>query len=166
MMEKIAKRNYKKVWRTYVIAAVVAAAAAAVAFIMFGPGISAFHHHDWLGTLPLSQLITLGSIAAAAGIFGIVYWIIVIECMIKQTQKDGANVVLFGMLTLFFNVAAVIAYFIYRSFMIRCPSCGKIARKGSLYCQACGAELERNCSNCGGRVLVGDKFCGTCGHEV
>ncbi|MCI2062977.1 MAG: zinc ribbon domain-containing protein [Eubacteriaceae bacterium] len=167
MLEKIDKRNFKKVWIWYAVAAVIAAvAAAAVLYTVIGTGTAVTHHHDWVELLPLSGRITIASVAAAAGVFGIIYWVIVLECMIKQTRKDGANTMLFGILTLFFNVAAVIGYFIYRSFMIRCPSCGKIAKKGSLYCRSCGAALELNCKNCGSRVLVSDKFCGNCGHEM
>jgi len=167
MLKKIENRNYKKIWKIYAAAAVIAAVAAVAAFfLIIGTNAAVMHHHEWIETLPLAGKITIGSIAGAAGIMGIIYWILVVESMIKQTLKDGANTVLFGILTLFFNVGAVIGYFIYRSFKLRCPVCGKIAAADNQYCAYCGTKLEQKCGNCGERVLVTDKFCKNCGHEI
>lgn len=55
MLEKIDKRNFKKVWIWYAVAAVIAAvAAAAVLYTVIGTGTAVTHHHDWVELLPLS----------------------------------------------------------------------------------------------------------------
>ena len=49
MLEKIDKRNFKKVWIWYAVAAVIAAvAAAAVLYTVIGTGTAVTHHHEYI----------------------------------------------------------------------------------------------------------------------
>ncbi len=47
-----------------------------------------------------------------------------------------------------------------------CPSCGRPARPGDVYCASCGAQLNATCSTCGRGVRPADLFCTGCGAEL
>ena len=61
--------------------------------------------------------------------------------------------------------AAVIAFLITRSFLVRCPECGKYQQSGK-FCRNCGKELPFICKNCGGNIRKNDDFCNNCGKNV
>jgi uncharacterized OB-fold protein len=57
-----------------------------------------------------------------------------------------------------------------------CPSCGRIAQTGDLFCVRCGTSLPQSevqpepdglvCSSCGAGLHEDDQFCAKCGHPV
>ena len=47
-----------------------------------------------------------------------------------------------------------------------CPSCGRPARPGDVYCASCGAQLNATCSTCGRGARPADLFCPGCGAEL
>jgi uncharacterized OB-fold protein len=59
---------------------------------------------------------------------------------------------------------------------LACPSCGRVAQKGDLFCVRCGTSLPQSeaepepdglvCSSCGAELHAGDQFCAKCGHPV
>ncbi|MFQ5895134.1 MAG: adenylate/guanylate cyclase domain-containing protein [Nitrospinota bacterium] len=46
---------------------------------------------------------------------------------------------------------------------MRCPACQHENREGALFCEQCGARLERACPHCGDAVRPGARFCDRCG---
>lgn len=59
---------------------------------------------------------------------------------------------------------------------LACPSCGRPAQAGDLFCVRCGGSLPQSdagsepdgsvCSACGAGLHEGDQFCAKCGHPV
>ncbi len=49
---------------------------------------------------------------------------------------------------------------------MQCTSCGSDNREGVLFCENCGAKLERACAACGAALSPDARFCGACGHSV
>lgn len=57
-----------------------------------------------------------------------------------------------------------------------CPSCGRAAQAGDLFCVGCGTGLPQSgaqpepddlvCTACGAGLHAGDQFCAKCGHPV
>lgn len=91
------------------------------------------------------------------------YWILVTLWMVRRAYLDGANYVLFGFGAFFINLAAVIVYYIYRSFISLCPSCGKLLKKDTEFCVYCGTDLKSTCPKCGVKIDKKYKFCSKCG---
>ncbi len=52
--------------------------------------------------------------------------------------------------------------------MIKCPQCGKEFEEDSLFCDECGAKLEKKifCQECGVQVSDEDAFCQNCGASL
>ena len=49
---------------------------------------------------------------------------------------------------------------------MKCPACAASVRPGLLFCESCGARLERSCAGCGAAIPLGSRFCGMCGVEL
>lgn len=98
-------------------------------------------------------------------VLGAIYWILVVLWMTKRAYLDGANIVIVGIAALLFNIAAVAAYYIYRSLVNRCPSCGKIQKRNAEFCSYCGHNIVKTCSKCGAKIKFTDKFCNKCGNK-
>lgn len=96
-------------------------------------------------------------------LISVAYWIFIILWLVRRAYLDGANYVLFGFGALCLNLAAVIAYYIYRSFSNRCPACGKMQKKDIEFCANCGEAVNTKCSNCGARIHKNDTYCSKCG---
>ncbi len=53
-----------------------------------------------------------------------------------------------------------------------CPTCHKVNKPGTKYCENCGTKLEvaepqvKTCPSCGTVVQEGTKFCSSCGQKV
>jgi hypothetical protein len=57
-----------------------------------------------------------------------------------------------------------------------CPSCGRVAQTGDLFCVRCGTGLPESqvqpkaddlvCYSCGAKLHAVDQFCAKCGHPV
>jgi len=194
MSNKIDNMNFKRKWLIFaVVAIIICVGAALMLYTDFSSRYNTYisssqttqnsstqataekdmdgHHKDIDGffhntSLTTKDKVMIGTSGGLLLLLGICYWLLVLGCMIKQTRKDDANTMLFGLLTLFFNVAAVAAYFIYRGFAPRCPQCGKIQRHGTLFCNSCGAPVSKKCSSCGTKLKVSDNYCTKCGHAV
>ena len=46
---------------------------------------------------------------------------------------------------------------------MNCPKCAAAARSGLLFCEACGARLEKACAGCAATSPLDAHFCGRCG---
>jgi len=96
---------------------------------------------------------------------GVTYWIFVVLWIIKRAYLDGANFVFFGILAFFFNIFAIIAYYLYKSTKKRCASCGKIQKYEAEYCSGCGIPLSKTCNKCGAKIDKNDNYCTKCGEK-
>ena len=46
---------------------------------------------------------------------------------------------------------------------MKCPACTAPVRPGLVFCDSCGARLERACARCAAKSPLGSRFCGMCG---
>jgi len=49
---------------------------------------------------------------------------------------------------------------------VNCPACGFENREDSVFCEQCGAKLERACGSCGTANSPAARFCRKCGHPL
>ena len=110
--------------------------------------------------------IVIGIIGMVLGLLGCAYWLLVFLWILQKTHKYGANPVLFGILTLVFNLGGVIAFFIYKYVSPKCMKCGMIQKKDQEYCVNCGEPMYKECGNCKAHVGKDDKYCSKCGKEL
>lgn len=101
-------------------------------------------------------------VTAAAFLF---YWLLTAAWLYKSAAKTSMNKAMWAVLGLIGNIATVIAFLITRSFLVRCPECGKYQQSGK-FCRNCGKELPFICKNCGGNIRKNDDFCHNCGKNV
>jgi hypothetical protein len=47
-----------------------------------------------------------------------------------------------------------------------CPTCGRVAPNGDVYCGGCGNQLKAVCPACGRETNTADLFCGRCGTRL
>lgn len=154
MADRIDKANFKKIWIVFIIsAAVICLASSVILYTHFSSRLASYdsktsattqeyeHEHDrdhdhdskiesfMENGMNRTDKIMLGVTGTLIGLTGLAYWLIMTFWMIQRSSKDGANQFVFGFLTLFFNIAAVVAYFIYRHFTLRCQACGESVEK-------------------------------------
>ena len=190
MQAKIDNANFKKIWIVFAVTAVIiCVASAAILYTHFDSRISAYEkshsaqitageehehdrdHHNVIESfvhngMNTTDKVIVGVTGTLIGLLGLGYWLLMTFWMIQRSRKDGASPFLFGLLTLFFNIAAVIAYFIYRHFTIRCPDCGKIQKRDAMFCEYCGAPVSHICEECGNKMRISDSYCRKCGAKV
>lgn len=117
-----------------------------------------------LGITPMDKALVMG-VGATALLLAVAARLLLSLWIAQKALKAGINPVLWGLLTLAFCLWGAVAFFIYRSFQHRCPTCGKGQKKDAVHCTNCGTALQETCKNCGNSMNTGDKYCGNCGHS-
>lgn len=112
-----------------------------------------------LGTRTLLLVVGLVLLAIAAG-----YWLLVAGWLYQQAVRSNMNGVLWLLLGLVGNLAAVVLFFLYRHLLfVNCDDCGGWSPKHAGYCRHCGAALGRHCPVCGEAMGRNDHYCSHCG---
>lgn len=112
-----------------------------------------------LGTRTLLLVVGLVLLALAAG-----YWLLVAGWLYQQAVRSDMNGVLWLLLGLVGNLAAVVLFIVYRSVThVACDDCGGWSPKDAGYCRRCGAALGKNCPVCGEPLRRNDCYCSHCG---
>lgn len=116
--------------------------------------------------LTTGEKVLLCITAAISFVLFAIYWLLVLLFVISKSLKTGADPLIFGIITFFFNIGGIITYYIYKHFSNSCRECGKIQRKGSEYCNDCGKILVIKCKTCGAVLKHGDAYCNKCGAKL
>lgn len=106
-----------------------------------------------------------------SGLFGVLlgcaYWLLVAAWLYQQAERVEMSGILWFVLALVGNLAAVLAFNIARGVLrVQCGSCGGWTRKGSTYCSRCGCSLSHSCPSCGAALRQEDDFCSRCGEKI
>ncbi len=132
-------------------------------------------HDDWLENAVLTGRITMPSTAAVVAVsvtallcalLFTVYWLLAALWLYQTAARSAMHPLLWGLLGLVGNLAAVAAFLVVRGFLrVRCPACG-YWQAASPFCGHCGTALEAKCPACGAVVKQNDRFCGACGEKL
>ena len=105
-------------------------------------------------------------IGAIATLFFMLYWILLAFWVYQNARKSKINAVLWGIITLFTNLAGLFIYLIYKQNNQICFKCGAMQNKGNIHCTYCGTKISKTCKSCGAIVSEGDNFCNQCGNSI
>lgn len=94
----------------------------------------------------------------------ILYWLGLAGWMYERSFHDGLYPAIWTPVVFLTNLAGVIAYLIFRSFVPRCAACGHYQLSGD-HCVACGKPFYNECS-CGHKEKAGHAYCSNCGKKI
>ncbi len=106
------------------------------------------------------------AVAALGMLFFMLYWVWLALWVYAQALKSKLNAPMWGIITLFTNLAGLFVFLIYRQGHQTCYQCGTLQNKGNIYCTCCGTRISQSCEACGGLVGNKDAFCKNCGHKL
>ncbi|KMT23386.1 zinc ribbon domain-containing protein [Clostridium cylindrosporum] len=106
------------------------------------------------------------SVAAIIILFFMIYWVLIALWVYGNATKSKLNSTLWGVLTLFTNIAGLFVYLIYKQNNKICFRCYALQGKGNVYCTCCGAKISETCKKCSTVVSLSDNFCKKCGSEL
>ena len=109
--------------------------------------------------------IVLGVYGLLCLLIGIFYWFLIAAWLYQSAEKSSMNGLLWAVLALFFNLAAVLAFLLLRSRKAICHNCGQ-RQNTAEYCRACGAPMQIKCWECGTAVDIRDAYCSHCGKSL
>lgn len=110
--------------------------------------------------------VALKIVAAVVALFFMIYWVLLALWVYEHARREKLNAPLWGIVTLFSNLAGLFIFLLYRQSGTICKSCGTLQSKGNSYCFNCGSQLSESCSHCGKMVGTHDKYCPSCGKAV
>ncbi len=105
-------------------------------------------------------------VAAFAVLFFMLYWVLLALWVYAQALRSKLNAAMWGIITLFTNLAGLFVFLIYRQGHQTCYKCGALQNKSNVYCTFCGTRINKSCKACGGLVGNRDSFCKTCGDKL
>lgn len=113
-----------------------------------------------------SDYVFIGCIILIFWIILGVYWLYTTVCVLSKAWEVGANVWIFGALTLVTNLFGAVCLWLYIKIHHVCPECGKLQPRTANNCAVCGAAIYIKCPDCGRRISVRDKYCNGCGRKM
>lgn len=105
-------------------------------------------------------------VGALATLFFMLYWVLLALWVYQNAGKSKLNAVLWGIITLFTNLAGLFIYLIYKQNNQICFKCGAVQNKSNIYCTYCGTKISQTCKNCDSIIDEGDSFCNQCGNKI
>lgn len=105
-------------------------------------------------------------VGALATLFFMLYWVLLALWVYQNAYKSKLNALLWGIITLFTNLAGLFIYLIYKQNNNTCFKCGAVQNKGNIYCTYCGTKISNTCKNCGAITDGDDSFCNQCGSRI
>lgn len=105
-------------------------------------------------------------VGALAMLFFMLYWVLLSLWVYQNARKSKLNAVLWGVITLFTNLAGLFLYLIYKQNNQTCFRCGAMQSKENVYCIYCGIKICKTCSKCDAIVNNTDCFCNHCGNKI
>lgn len=109
--------------------------------------------------------ILLGVYGLLCLLIGISYWLLIAAWLYQAAEKCAMNGLLWTVLGILFNLAAVLAFVLLRSRKPFCPGCGR-HQDAAEYCRFCGEPMRRKCGGCGAAAGIHDAYCSQCGKSL
>lgn len=106
------------------------------------------------------------AVAALAMLFFMFYWVLLALWVYVNALKSKQNAAMWGIITLFTNLAGLFVFLIYRQNHQACYKCGALQSKTNGYCTFCGTKLGTTCENCNAVVSGKCRYCKNCGNEL
>lgn len=94
------------------------------------------------------------------------YWVLLALWVYARALKSKLNPAMWGIITLFTNLAEVFVFLIYRQGHQTCYKCGALQSKSNVYCTFCGAKLGSVWKACNMAVNEKDSYCRNCGSAL
>lgn len=110
--------------------------------------------------------ILIATIAAVLILLLMLYLVLVALWVYQDARKSRVNAMLWGILTLFTNLAGLFVYLIYKQNNQICTECSTLQNKGNAFCVHCGAKINKTCGNCNSIVSSHDRYCHKCGEDL
>lgn len=110
-------------------------------------------------------MTALKAAAAIAMLLFMIYWIIVAMWVYQNAKRSKLSAPVWGIVTLFTNVAGVLVYIIYKHINGICGFCGAVQSRGNIFCTVCGKKIGITCTKCGHFLKPSDSYCPKCGQK-
>ncbi len=110
-------------------------------------------------------MLTLKIAASVLMLLFMIYWIIVALWVYQNARRSKLSAPVWGIVTLFTNLAGVLVYLVYKYLNNVCVSCGAVQAKGNIFCTHCGSKIGTTCSACGHVLKPSDHYCPKCGQK-
>ena len=108
----------------------------------------------------------LKAAAALAVLSFMVYWVLLALWVYAQALKARMDAAVWGIATLFTNLAGWLVFLLYRQSRQTCYRCGAVQNKDNAYCTCCGAKLGKICPRCHMPGSEDDRYCKHCGSAL
>lgn len=116
--------------------------------------------------------LSAGDLALIAGcciigtVIGVWYWVLVLIAVYRESYRMGVNVTLWMLAALIFNLAALVALYLYAMLKGTCTNCGRVKNGSGKFCGRCGSLLKKECPQCGQAADISSAYCGNCGKKL
>lgn len=110
-------------------------------------------------------ILSLKIAASVLMLLFMLYWIIVALWVYQNAARSRLSAPVWGIITLFTNIAGVIVYIAFKHINSICSFCGAVQARGNTFCTVCGRKIGTTCEQCGHNLRPSDKFCPECGHK-
>lgn len=105
-------------------------------------------------------------VSALATLFFMVYWVLVALWVYADAEKSKLNKAIWGIISLFTNLAGLSVYLIYKQNNQTCFKCGAVQDRSNIYCTSCGTKISETCDACNSVIGPQDAFCKNCGAKL
>lgn len=95
-----------------------------------------------------------------------IYWIIIALRVYQNALKCRLNAAVWGIITLFTNLAGVLVYTIFKHTNKTCGSCGAVQPVWNVFCTVCGNKIGLTCPDCSNSLKPNDNYCAKCGKKI
>ncbi len=119
---------------------------------------------EW--TLTTGEKGMIVAVMGIAAVLGILYWLLCMVWSYQKANKLGSKPALWVIATMFFNLWAIAALYLYAAIRGTCKKCGHLRKKGEKYCGRCGNSFETVCENCQANIPADAAYCSHCGKPV
>ncbi len=110
-------------------------------------------------------MLSLKISASVVMLLFMLYIIIVALWVYQNARRSGLSAPVWGIVTLFTNLAGVLVYLIYKHVNGTCGFCGAVQPRENIYCTECGRKMGNTCDACGHFIKPADRYCPRCGHK-
>lgn len=116
--------------------------------------------------------LSAGDVALIAGCgiigiaIGIWYWALVLIWVYRKAYRMGVNTAFWVLAALVFNLAALVALYLYAALKGTCANCGRVWSGSGKFCDRCGSLLRKECPQCGQTADISSLYCSNCGKKL